>query len=705
VWPTQPGQDVLQIQGEGGGTVAGIDSTGTPFGNLAVGGGVSSFAELSGGINTSAAMTIGSGASLSATGTGTITATNIYAGSPNIDPRAFGISFDGKFYVGPFVNWTSGSTVVNAFSGTTVVAGEASVTNNVATLAPMIFPFNPIQQGWVMGQTIVVSGFTGGDTIYNGTFTISALTTNSISYLLTHANVSSSSNGFVVNSNVGPFKPSDTGKKAFGTNGAGGMISAVGASAIRPIGIVTYVSSTQITVAGNATQTCNTTACSFWWFTDDRALWMQVDAAVSGAPGCVTVELPSGVSPIPFGLFNSSSPVCGGYSGQNQVTQIDNGNNLKGQGSGASLLLLPPDSDFTKCVGADNSGGRTGCLFNAFASLQNFGVTGGGNGLTGTNNNTLVAPNQQANFTENLTLTDFGSGDLGLLVGITYPFSNKNDGNYVDQFGSYPCVMGGQTVLLSNSFCGDAKGISLSINGTTLAKTSRVYIGASVGTIGVNVSPGCTWDSSDDQSYGSVGSGGATIYAPSGSKIFIRNWATAGGAAYGLEMGATAIVYAQNSAFKGTTHCIGTGGVSLTSGAFFDQGGNSCITSPIEGTLVPTCGFTSGGGSSPSCALEAGSTNEKGTILLTTGSGSPGSTGTATLDFAGTFAGTIGGAPVCVYTLDDSGGTAWGNGALVRASTQSNTAPVLAWSNSVNNVLTALAAASTFSIGYSCIPR
>jgi hypothetical protein len=39
VWPTTPGEDVLQIQQQGGNIVGGIDSTGTPFGNLNIGGG------------------------------------------------------------------------------------------------------------------------------------------------------------------------------------------------------------------------------------------------------------------------------------------------------------------------------------------------------------------------------------------------------------------------------------------------------------------------------------------------------------------------------------------------------------------------------------------------------------------------------------------------------------------------------------------
>jgi hypothetical protein len=48
VWPTQSGEDVLQIQQSGGTVVAGIDSTGAPFGNLGSGAAVHADASLSG---------------------------------------------------------------------------------------------------------------------------------------------------------------------------------------------------------------------------------------------------------------------------------------------------------------------------------------------------------------------------------------------------------------------------------------------------------------------------------------------------------------------------------------------------------------------------------------------------------------------------------------------------------------------------------
>src|SRR5579863_8831413 len=121
-------------------------------------------------------------------------------------------------------------------------------------------------------------------------------------------------------------------------------------------------------------------------------------------------------------------------------------------------------------------------------------------------------------------------------------------------------------------------------------------------------------------------------------------------------------------------------------------------------SLAPTCTFTSGGGTTPSCSLQAGSTNEKGVIIATTGTGAPGSNGTITLTFAGTYSGPSAAAPACVYNVDNSG-TAWGNEAGTQVNTQSTTAPTVAWFNVNSVVATALTVSSPYRIGYSCVAR
>lgn len=68
----------------------------------------------------------------------------------------------------------------------------ASVSGNVATLTCST---NPLDAGFLSGRTVQVGGFTGGDTYFNGTVTLTAVTAATITYALTHANASATSSG------------------------------------------------------------------------------------------------------------------------------------------------------------------------------------------------------------------------------------------------------------------------------------------------------------------------------------------------------------------------------------------------------------------------------------------------------------------------------------------------------------------------------
>ena len=83
---------------------------------------------------------------------------------------------------------------VNVAVCNTITTTGASLTSDIATLT---FSSNPITLGFVAGNTLTVSGFTGGDTYFNGSWTIAAVSTSTISYADTAANGSASSNGSV----------------------------------------------------------------------------------------------------------------------------------------------------------------------------------------------------------------------------------------------------------------------------------------------------------------------------------------------------------------------------------------------------------------------------------------------------------------------------------------------------------------------------
>lgn len=79
-----------------------------------------------------------------------------------------------------------------AICTTGLTTTAASVTNNIATLT---FSSNPITAGFLATEVLTVSGFTGGDTYFNGHYTISAVSATTISFALTHANASAGTNG------------------------------------------------------------------------------------------------------------------------------------------------------------------------------------------------------------------------------------------------------------------------------------------------------------------------------------------------------------------------------------------------------------------------------------------------------------------------------------------------------------------------------
>jgi hypothetical protein len=112
----------------------------------------------------------------------------------------------------------------------------------------------------------------------------------------------------------------------------------------------------------------------------------------------------------------------------------------------------------------------------------------------------------------------------------------------------------------------------------------------------------------------------------------------------------------------------------------------------------PTCSFASGGGTSPSCAIRAGSTDSLGRMVLTTGTGAPAGTGTVTLNFHAAFV-----APVtdvsCVATAQDNSG-AWNGLIVLKVTAHSLSAVTFTWTNGATP--TALSTSVTYDINYQC---
>lgn len=115
----------------------------------------------------------------------------------------------------------------------------------------------------------------------------------------------------------------------------------------------------------------------------------------------------------------------------------------------------------------------------------------------------------------------------------------------------------------------------------------------------------------------------------------------------------------------------------------------------ISGTAPTGCIFSTGGGTNPSCSLDSRSTNVGGAILVATGTGSPGISGTVTLTFSNSPYGTTG--PSCIFNWSNAN-SLWASGAAVGEDTRSPSSTTIAWSN--NGV--ALKPSSTYRINYWC---
>src|SRR5208282_2105258 len=111
-----------------------------------------------------------------------------------------GVRFDG-LTLSPSGRPVSASVAVCNSPG--LITTGAQVIGNTAILT---FGSNPITAGFAQNMQIVVSGFTGADTFFNSgtlqpfssTVTIIGISTSTISYQLTHANASATSNGSVL---------------------------------------------------------------------------------------------------------------------------------------------------------------------------------------------------------------------------------------------------------------------------------------------------------------------------------------------------------------------------------------------------------------------------------------------------------------------------------------------------------------------------
>jgi hypothetical protein len=417
-------------------------------------------------------------------------------------------------------------------------------------------------------------------------------------------------------------------------------------------------------------------------------------------PDCPVIILPGPVVLTKSGQFNSATckmPVQGNNDTQGSV---------QGWNGFAAQLAPTQDFNFATCTGG---GSPASCFFGIQGiRLFNVGINGGGASLTGGNHAFTIVNLTNDSSMQGFVCSGWGASDTSL-IGVQ--ISNGAQPIILTQLDG--CGITGLNVtdtspaIVSNSFVGDNAGTNLKVATTGFLMSSGngyATVGSAASKFHLDIS-GVLHSTGDAIS--SVGSSTGNVLLTTETataKVTVENMHQFCGA--GNSQGVAAIT-SSVLRISGSTLC-GAGAsepVALSGATIFDGGRNTYSGGAgTTASLAPACTFTSGGGTSPSCATQAGSTNEKGVIIATTGSGSPGTTGTITLTFAGTYAGALGLTPACTYNVDNSG-TAWGNEAGTQVSTQSTTAPIVAWFNLASGTLTALATASPYRIDYNCTAR
>jgi hypothetical protein len=392
-------------------------------------------------VNSGGSITVNTGGSIGAAGTGTITATNgvgggaapvmgIYLGS------SCAVANTGQCFYSPanvqqnnLCNYTASSPTVTCETSIPAAAGgpisislefpdtgvSGSVNANVATYSYAL----PTPAGWASGNTVTVSSFTGGDTYFNQTCTLTATSAHSVSCALIHVNASSTTYGAIVNSSVGPFVAADatSAKRIFGyqicqayNNIATNSNLPISTSAA--LTISGFTNSTTVTMSGNSLSTVTgNTGCVIWGNTDDAGAALA-DTAAQTALSCPRILLSSSnylfttphffTPPLGCGVLGSGNLVFG-----NMYYAM--GYELEGRGTGPTQLYLTPG--FPETGSCTNGKSKIGCfVVTTEGRWSHLDINGGGNfnatNLTAGSN--LMEIDGPASL-DNFTCLNFGS--------------------------------------------------------------------------------------------------------------------------------------------------------------------------------------------------------------------------------------------------------------------------------------------------------
>lgn len=233
----------------------------------------------------------------------------------------------------------------------------------------------------------------------------------------------------VVTAPAGTFAASDAGKNfvAFTTCGTG-IIAATQGRAIAETTIVSFQSTSQVTVGANSNVTVAGTAC-IWWGHPDDAAFTAADTAAAAATACPTIQMPAKMGWIEQAHWITSLPLCENQGIGWQQGGIRNGNGLTVQGvsPGSSILFVAPNlatANSGTCIGSGGGTvGNTVCFGGRPSQIfRKFRLTGGGNMATGFPSLKGVFVLGMYADMDYVILDDFGSNDTNAIFQMGGPF-------------------------------------------------------------------------------------------------------------------------------------------------------------------------------------------------------------------------------------------------------------------------------------------
>lgn len=152
-------------------------------------------------------------------------------------------------------------------------------------------------------------------------------------------------------------------------------------------------------------------------------------------------------------------------------------------------------------------------------------------------------------------------------------------------------------------------------------------------------------------------------------------------------------------------------GASLADSTITDSGTLVSVSVPTQtgrhlvSGFTPTAavGGTPGLGSTGTLAIQTGSTDEAGKIVLSPAGAAPGSTGNIVLTFStgSAYGGT---APICIPSCE-YGPDTWPNGSSCLIEASSTTSVTIRWNSATSAAATALVAGNNYIVSYICFGR